>query len=219
VTKILQRLLRLLSVLGATPGLYWLSIAALVVGVVWLQFLPLEVIKYLNSEQGPFEQFSVAFFAAAAFLSIASWWRARSLRWLSAAIIVIYAALRELDFQTMFTYRSVMSLGYYSGSVAPLPEKLLVIFAVAPCLMAIVFLLRQALIACAGSPEVVRTRAPELAMGAWIALLFALSHLSDRTSWFRLRGHSEALIEAILALLVLFLVVEIKPRLTGALGD
>ena len=177
----------------------------LLVGVIWFQCLPIPIIKYLNAEHGPFEQFSVAFLAAAALLACASWWQSRQTVWIAVAVVLVYATLRELDVQTLFTYRSVMSLGYFTRPRAPLLEKFVVLLAMAPCLIAIVHLWRRAL---TGWRHVT-----QLAMPLWILLLFVLSHFSDRTSWFRLQGHVEAFVEAVLALAVLLMVVELKPKL------
>jgi hypothetical protein len=213
MTKAGGRLQHLGLTVLATPPSYWLSLGLLVVGLVWFQFLPSELVKFFNAEVGPFEQFSVAFLAAAALLALASWWHSRCPSWLAGGVVLIYATLRELDFQKMFTHRSVMSLGYYTRPKAPLPEKLMVLLAIAPCLIAIAYLLRRAWASfCDGSFRL-PGNAVARAMGFWIVVLFGLSHFSDRTTWFRLQGNVEALVEAILALAVLLLVVEIKPRL------
>jgi hypothetical protein len=193
------------QILGATPVSFWLALVMLLVGVIWFQCLPIPIIKYLNAEHGPFEQFSVAFLAAAALLACASWWQSRQTVWIAVAVVLVYATLRELDVQTLFTYRSVMSLGYFTRPRAPLLEKFVVLLAMAPCLIAIVHLWRRAL---TGWGHVT-----QLAMPLWILLLFVLSHFSDRTSWFRLQGHVEAFVEAVLAFAVLLMVVELKPKL------
>jgi hypothetical protein len=204
---------RYILIVAATPQSFWLSLIILVIGVLWFQFLPPDLVSYLNAEEGPFEQFSVAFLAGAAVLSMAAWVQSRCTGWLAGCVVLVYAVLRELDFQKMFTYRSVMSLGYFSRPVASLPEKAVVLLAVAPCLIAIAYLLNRAMISIrkgfCGSPGGMNVRA----MSFWIVILFALSHLSDRTDWFRLASHVEAFVEAILALMVLLLVAELKPRL------
>jgi len=216
MTKAGGRLQHVCSTVLATPPSYWLSLGLLVVGVVWFQFLPSELVKFFNAEVGPFEQYSVAFLAAAALLALASWWHSRSTSWLAGGVVLIYATLREFDFQKMFTHRSVMSLGYFTRPKAPLPEKLLVILAIAPCLIAIAYLLRRAWASfCDSSFKLPGRAVVAHAMSFWIVVLFGLSHFSDRTTWFRLQGNVEALVEAILALAVLLLVVEIKPRLIG----
>jgi hypothetical protein len=210
-----ERLQSVASTVMATPPSYWLSLGLLVVGVVWFQFLPSDLVKFFNAEEGPFEQFSVAFLAAAALLALASWWQSRRASWLAGGVVLIYAMLRELDFQTMFTHRSVMSLGYFTRPRAPLPEKLVVVLAIAPCLIAIAYLLRRAWASFCDGSFTLPGNAMVRAMSFWVVLLFGLSHFSDRTTWFRLQGHVEAFVEAILALVVLLLVVEIKPRLIG----
>ncbi len=199
--------------LQATPASCWLAGVVFLIGVAWIQFLPADVVKALNAEEGPFEQASVALLAASALLALASWWQSRQRIWVSTAVVLIYATLRELDFQTLFTYRSVMSLGYYTRDRAAWSEKLLVLVLVAPCLVALGHLLLRAWRAVQqGALQRLSSLSP-LAMGGWIGLFFVLSHLSDRTVWFRLNGHVEAWVEAILALLVLMLVLELKPSL------
>ena len=193
------------QIIAGTPLSFWLVLGILVVGVIWFQYLPAPIVKYFNAEHGPFEQFSVAFLAAAALLACASWWQSRRLVWLAAAVVLVYATLRELDFQTLFTYRSVMSLGYFTRPRAPLLEKFVVLLAMLPCVIAIVSLFRRAWGAW--------RQASQLAMMFWIAVLFVLSHLSDRTTWFRLNSHVEAFVEAVLALVVLLMVIELKPKL------
>lgn len=199
--------------LQLTPASCWVAALVCLIGVVWIQALPMDLVKALNAEEGPFEQASVAFLAASALLALASWWQSRHRIWASTAVVLIYATLRELDFQTLFTHRSVMSLGYYTRDRAVWSEKLLVLLLVTPCLVALGHLLLQAWRSvrhgALGRPS---TWSP-LAMGGWIGLFFVLSHLSDRTVWFRLQGHVEAWVEAILALLVLMLVLELKPSL------
>jgi hypothetical protein len=196
----------------ATPASFWLALLVLVFGAVWIQFLPESVVKFLNSEIGPFEQASVAFLAAAALLAFACWLRYQATPWLASGIVFVYAVLRELDFQKIFTYRSVMSLGYFTRPIAPLPEKLLVLLLMLPCLAAIVFLVRKLL------PRVVNrrflaTNTSSVAAAIWVAVLFVMSHLGDRTLWFRLPNHIEAWVECIFALAALLLVVELKPTL------
>ncbi|MBM5820391.1 MAG: hypothetical protein FJ070_09965 [Cyanobacteria bacterium K_DeepCast_150m_m2_101] len=211
------RLLRWSALLlQATPVSCWLAGAVMLIGVVWIQVLPADLVKALNAEDGPFEQASVAFLAASALLAVASWWQSRQRIWASTAVVLIYATLRELDFQTLFTYRSVMSLGYYTRDRAAWPEKLLVLLLVAPCLLALGHLLLRAWRSVRQGALKRPALWSPLAMGAWIGVFFVLSHLSDRTVWFRLHGHVEAWIEAILALLVLLLVLELKPSLMKA---
>jgi len=202
--------------LQVTPASCWMAGLVFVIGVIWIQTLPPDWVKALNAEEGPFEQASVAFLAASALLALASWWQSRRRIWASAAVVLIYATLRELDFQTLFTYRSVMSLGYYTRDRAAWSEKLLVLVLVAPCLVALGHLLLRAWRSVRqGALKLPASWSP-LVMGVWIGFFFVLSHLSDRTPWFRLNGHVEAWVEAILALLVLLFVLEVKPSLMKA---
>lgn len=213
-----------------TPAPVWGCLALVVLLSIWTQSIPADSVlaKRLSSEDGFFEQASVAFLVAASLLCMMSWGVSRLRGWLAAGVVLFYAALRELDFQTMFTYRSVMSTGYYAGTRAPLTEKILVLAMIFPCLLAIADLAgmawrnRQGWFAA--SPGGFRSHAPVRAWGLWMLILFSASHLSDRhpawLAWLPGRiGALEALVEAGLCLLVLLLVVELKPRLLGVGGS
>lgn len=207
-----------------TPPPIWLCVAFVVIASLWTQSLPAEsgLAKQMASEEGFFEQSSAAFLIAAALLAAASWWVERARTWLAVALVIFYMALRELDFQTMFTYRSIMSSGYYFRDVAPLGEKLIVLVLVSPCVWAIIHLIglawshRKAWLS--RSWLVAESCAPLRAWGLWIGLFFLASHIADRHPewiWFlpgRI-GLFEAVVEAALCLSLLFLVVELKPRL------
>lgn len=207
-----------------TPAPAWICVAFVVLSSLWTQSLPADsdFAKHLASEQGFFEQASAAFLIAASLLAVASWLATRSTAWLAAGIVIFYSALRELDLQTMFTYRSVMSTGYYLKAGAPLGEKMAVLLLIFPCILAVLWLLRMAWMhrrswlspQCLASGKWGQLRA----WGIWIALLFSASHLADRHPDLLagiLPGRSglfEALVESGLCLSVLFLVMELKPR-------
>jgi len=65
-----------------------------------------------------------------------------SLAWLSGAALMLWALLRELDFQKRFTYRSIESIPYYVSPRAPWQEKMVVILIMIPFAVAGLHLLR-----------------------------------------------------------------------------
>ncbi len=210
--------------LGATPLPVWACLVLVLPTALWTQSLPpeSELARHLASEEGFFEQASAAFLIAATLLAVLSAIVSRARVWLATAIVLLYASLRELDFQTMFTYRSIMSSGYYFRDRAPLGEKIVVLLLILPCLLAIADLLRQLWSHrdrwLTTSWRHDQSVGPLRAWGLWILILFGCSHIADRhPEWIPfLPGRSgafEALLEAALCLAVLLLVVELKPRL------
>jgi len=206
-----------------TPPPVWACLAFVLVASIWTQSLPVEsaLARHLASEEGFFGQASAAFLIAAALLAVVSWIVCRSLLWLATGIVILYAALRELDFQTLFTYRSIMSTGYYFHDRAPLGEKIIVVLLVLPCLLAIAYLVRKA---WAFRDRWLTTSwlhdqalGPLRAWGVWILILFGCSHIADRhPGWIAFLpgriGTFEAVVESGLCLAVMFLVIELKPR-------
>jgi hypothetical protein len=212
------------QLLRDTSPAIWGCIALVGLLSIWTQSIPAEseLARHLASEDGFFEQASAAFLVAAALLAILSWIVGRARAWLATGVILVYAALRELDVQTMFTYRSIMSTGYYTGSKAALGEKILVILMILPCLVAIADLARLTWVRrdrwLASSRVASHSQASLRAWGIWMLLFFGTSHLADRhpslLAWMPGRvGAWEALVEAGLCLLALLLVVELKPSL------
>lgn len=213
-----------------TPPPVWGCLGLVGLLATWTQSIPAEseLAKQLSSEDGFFEQASVAFLAAASLLCLLSWGVSHLRGWLTAGVVLFYATLRELDFQTTFTYRSVMSTGYYTGAKAPLTEKILVLLVILPCLLAIADLAQLAWrnreIWLTASSGALRSQAAFRAWGAWMLLFFCASHFCDRhpawLGWLPGRiGTLESLIEAGLCLLAMLLVVETKPRLLKTRGD
>ena len=212
------------QLLKDTPAPAWICVAFVVLLSLGTQSLPPEsdLAKHLASEEGFFEQASAAFLIAASLLAAVSWWVTRSATWLANAVLIFYAALRELDFQTMFTYRSIMSTGYYFKAGAPLGEKLIVVLLILPAVWAMAYLIRLAWMHRRSWLSRQWLTAGELnqlrAWGIWMALLFSASHLADRHPdllFGVLPGRSgtfEAVVESGLCLSVLFLVMELKPR-------
>lgn len=100
-----------------------------------------ETAAWLGGEDGPFEKASVAFYAVALALTARPLLHELSGLRLSAAVMLFWAALRELDFQKRYTYRSIESLGFYTRPDAELHEKLIALLALAPFALAGVYLL------------------------------------------------------------------------------
>lgn len=213
--------------LYATRPPVWGCLALLLLVSIWSQSIPAgsDLARQLASEDGLFEHASAGFLVAASLLAFVTWVCTRAYLWLSGGVVILYAALRELDIQTMFTYRSVMSTGYYFSGKAALGERFLVVLVLLPCLVSIVCLLRAALLPrgrlSAPGALTERLRAASRSWLIWILLLFALSHVLDRNptalAWMPGDLHVlEALVEAGLCLLILLLVVELKPRFLRA---
>lgn len=206
-----------------TPPPVWACLAFVLVASILTQSLPAEsaLARHLASEEGFFEQASAAFLIAAALLAGVSWIVCRSRLWLATGIVILYAALRELDFQTLFTYRSIMSTGYYFRDRAPLGEKIIVVLLILPCLLAIAYLVRKAWVCrdrwLTTSWLHDQALGPLRAWGVWILILFGCSHIADRhPGWIPFLpgriGTLEAAVESGLCLAVMFLVIELKPR-------
>lgn len=179
-------------------------------------FLPRATTERLAKEGGVFETASVFFFSLALAILLFQLVRAFSpLRFASAAML-LWAVLRELDFQKRFTYRSVESIGYYSRSHAPWSQKILVLLILAPFVVAGLFLVR----------ELYRRFVPACrerhawtsnVVGAVLLLLFA--GVSEKIFHLPI---AEEVFEAGFALLILMLVWESRVRdhlVTAHLGD
>lgn len=97
-----------------------------------LFLLPRQVSLNLVSEGQMIENISALFLASAVVVAVLHLKRQPGLVWLSATGTLLWAYLREMDYQKMFTYRSVESLGFYTRPQAPLSEKLLVLLILMP---------------------------------------------------------------------------------------
>ncbi len=86
----------------------------------------------LHNEDGPLELGSAAMYALALAFALPVFIRKPSALWAAGATMILWALLRELDFQKMFTYRSIESVGFYTRPIASLKEKLLAILALLP---------------------------------------------------------------------------------------
>jgi len=97
---------------------------------VWVESLPAETARAWVAESGPFEVASAVFYGMAALLAGFHLLQQMTVTRLAAWTMLVWACLRELDFQKRFTYRSIESIGYYSRPQAPWSEKLLVLLLV-----------------------------------------------------------------------------------------
>ena len=96
----------------------------------------------LTAEGGPVELASVVVLGVALLTAIVQLASRFSLAWLSGAALMLWALLRELDFQKRFTYRSIESIPYFVRPQAPWQEKLVVILILLPFAVAGLHLLR-----------------------------------------------------------------------------
>jgi len=175
------------------------AIVVLMAGLI-VSLLPEAVAEAWTRESGPFEVASVVFYAGALTLVLSQLAGRRSLLLLSAATMLLWACLRELDFQRRFTYRSVESIGYFSRPQASWAEKLLVILIFVPFVLAGLCLLREII---RRTPEAWREGRPWLGYLAWGLVLGVVASVSEKL--FGLKP-AEEVIESGLALLVLSLV-------------
>jgi uncharacterized membrane protein len=123
-------------VCGVAP----LAIAVVVLAITAAAAVQLqdpETAARLGGEDGPFELASVGFYGIGFALTFYGFLRQRSALRLAGSLVLLWAMLRELDFQKRFTYRSIESLGYYTRSIAPWSEKLLVLLGLLPFVWAI----------------------------------------------------------------------------------
>ena len=164
--------------------------------------LPRDSAKRLAEEGGWFETGSAVCLAGALLVLVVQLARSFSTLRLAGAAMVLWALLRELDFQKRFTYRSVESLGYYTRPHAPWSQKLLVLLILAPFVVAGLFLVREL---CRRFIPACRERQSWVChmVAAVVLLLFA--SVSEKV--FRLHA-AEEILEAGIAFLVLMLVWE-----------
>jgi hypothetical protein len=107
------------------PLILFAVVVALVAGCA--QALPPEWVGDLSHEDGPFEVASAVILALTACFGFVQWLRGPSLVKFAGAVCLTVFFLREMDFQKLFTYRSIASLGYYTRPIAPWTEKLVVL--------------------------------------------------------------------------------------------
>lgn len=115
-------------------------IAATLIASAVLAMLPHEQVHRLNAEGGIIENLSAAAAALCVLLAVFKWIRAPSQLWLAISLAALWMFLRELDYQKIFTPRSIESIGFYSAPHIPLLMKLLAIAALSPFVVAIAYL-------------------------------------------------------------------------------
>lgn len=121
-------------------------LAVLVVSVLAglvVQSLPRETAAALTAETGVFEVASAIMYGLAAVLAAVHFMRQRTPLRLAGVAMLLWAFMRELDFQKHFTYRSVESIGYYVRPYASWSEKAAVLLILAPFVVAGCYLLIQ----------------------------------------------------------------------------
>lgn len=107
-------------------------LGACAVGAVLAHGLGPKVADWVANESGPVEMLGLLMFALAGLLEAWFLTRERSRLRLAGTAMLVWAVLRELDFQKRFTHRSVESLGYFSRPDAPWTEKSLVLLVLVP---------------------------------------------------------------------------------------
>jgi len=162
--------------------------------------------KWLAEEEGIFETASALFFGAALVIMVIQLVRVFSPLRLAGAAMLLWALLRELDFQKRFTYRSVESIGYYTRPHAPWSQKLLVLLILAPFVVAGLWLVREL---CRRFIPACRERQSWICHVVAALVLVPLASLSEKV--FRLNA-AEEILEAGIALLILMLVWSSRPR-------
>lgn len=180
-------------------------LAALALGA-WVESLPDETARALTAETGPVEIASAVFFGMAALLAGFHLSQQPSVLRLAAGAMLVWAFLRELDFQKRFTYRSIMSTGYYTRPYAPWEEKLLVLLILSPFVLAGCYLVWQLIRNL--RPAIARREPWTVCFAAGLGLGVIGGAQEKLLRW----GAAEEVSGAGLALLALLLVWELRPR-------
>lgn len=123
----------------------WLVFAVSVIGSVILMFIPRDQAVFLTREGGWVENLSVAVLACGAVFAGLKLLRSRSSIWGAILLMFFWMYLRELDYQKLFTPRSIESIGLYSNPAVPLSLKLTAMVALAPFGLAGLYLLNRGL--------------------------------------------------------------------------
>lgn len=160
--------MNLKSIFQTIPAPGWVVVVVSCVLAALVGFLPASTAARVTSESGPFEVASAILWAICWLLALELAIRRPSLVHWAGVVVVLWALLRELDFQKQFTYRSVMSLGYYTRPRAPWSEKLIVLAVLTPFLVAGIILLLHV---CR------RWRAALARREAWVGNLFGAALL------------------------------------------
>lgn len=120
-------------------GAISVAVAALLLSLT-LWMLPGNRGMAATSEGGLIENLSVAVIAIGAIGSAWKATRSHPKLWAAVAVMFCWMFLRELDYQKMFTPRSIESIGLYTNPRVELRVKLLAIAALLPFVLAGIFL-------------------------------------------------------------------------------
>ncbi|HHY84844.1 MAG TPA: hypothetical protein GYA07_04815 [Verrucomicrobia bacterium] len=109
-----------------------LVLGAALLAVLILSFVPVDRMKAIAAEGGPIENLSLVVLAFGTVAAGLRLWRARTRLWAAVTVMLFWMFLRELDYQKLFTPRSIESIGFYSNPQVPLQWKLAAIAALLP---------------------------------------------------------------------------------------
>jgi hypothetical protein len=111
--------------------------------VIWviLFFVAREDAARISAEGGAIETLSAGVLASGIVIAVLNLMRCRSLVWVSVSLLFFWMYLRELDYQKLFTPRSIESVGFYSSSQVPLSWKVTAAAALGPFVAASLHLL------------------------------------------------------------------------------
>jgi lysylphosphatidylglycerol synthetase-like protein (DUF2156 family) len=121
---------------GNRTYMNYIIFSGAVTAIAVLLLLPLDVGLSLTNEGGLIENVSLAVLAAGAVCAGLKLWRCRTLLWASIALLIFWMYLRELDYQKLFTPRSIESTGFYFSSRVPLNMKIAAAAALCPFILA-----------------------------------------------------------------------------------
>jgi len=146
------------------------AIVLVIIGlIVYLHLIPAERTEALLQEHGIVEMLSALAWALAAMVLVGDGLKRRSRLSLYGSVVLLFATLRELDFQKHFTSSSVFRLTYYFRNEAPLLERALAaIFVIAVLAITIRFVV---LAARPFRRQLKDRHPPALALGVLIILL------------------------------------------------
>lgn len=127
-----------------------LCVTALTTLVVLL--LPDEAGTRLTDEGGLFESLSLVVIAIGVMAAGLRLWHSPSLLWAGISVLFLWMFLRELDYQTYFTKRSIESTGFYLSPKQPLKVKVIAALALSPFALAGMYLFSVGVRAMMRSP-------------------------------------------------------------------
>ena len=168
--------------------------------------MPRDVAEAVVAEGGLVENASALLYGIGILIAALQLKRHPTWPWLSGLAMLLWMFLRELDYQKAFTYRSVESVPFYTGSTAPGWQKVLALLILAPFAVAGLHLFR---LGCRNVRHALAQR------NAWpghfmaIALLGIIAQSSEKLLH---RSLIEEVCELGIALLVLVLTLEFKAR-------